>query len=378
MKKISVLGSTGSIGCSALNVVAHLPDELEIVALAARRNIDLLEKQAKQFKPKLVAVFEEDKAKELSARLPGIRVVAGMEGLLEAATLSDADFVVSALVGTIGLRPTIATIEAGITVGLANKEALVSGGALVMDLAKQNGVPIIPIDSEHSAIFQCLQSGKAGEVHRIILTSSGGPFREFSEEQLASVTVKQALNHPTWTMGPKVTIDSSTLMNKGLEVIEAHWLFGMSPEEIDVVIHPQSIIHSLVEFRDNSSIAQIGAPEMVTPIQYALTYPDRHVGTLPPFNLAAQGTLNFSTPDKKKFRCLGLAYEAIARGGTLPCYMNAANEALVERFLAGEIRWQEIAQRLEALMERHSVSSELSLDSILACDAEARQEAALA
>lgn len=376
MKKIAILGSTGSIGESSLKVVRHLKDHFQVVALAAKSNIDALEAQAREFHPELIGVYEEKAALELMRRVPHIPVLSGMEGLKAVASYSNADFVISAMSGTAGLIPTIAAIEAGKDVGLANKEALVSGGAFVMSLVKKHGIHLIPIDSEHSAIFQCLNGENRTAVHRLILTSSGGPFRTFSSEQLFNVTIDQALHHPTWKMGAKVTIDSSTLMNKGLEVIEAHWLFDMPLEKINVVIHPQSIIHSMVEFEDNAIMAQMGEPKMIVPIQYAMTYPKRLPGLLQPFDFIKNGTLQFFIPDTDKFRCLRLAYDAAKVGGTLPGYMNAANEVLVHRFLNQNISWQDIANKLEDLMSRHQTASVSSVDDILHADSLARKEAA--
>lgn len=377
MKRIAILGSTGSIGCNALNVVRHLPGQLKVTAIAARENIDLLEQQALEFQPSLVAVYLPEKALELQKRLPGFTVLAGMEGLKAVAACQEADMVVSAIAGTLGLQPTMEAILAGKDIGLANKEALVSGGALVMRLVREKGIQLIPIDSEHSAIFQCLKGEKKSAVNRIILTSSGGPFRTWSSDQLEKVTVEQALNHPTWKMGPKVTIDSSTLMNKGLEVIEAHWLFNMGLDKIEVIVHPQSIIHSLVEFSDYSMLAQMGVPNMIVPIQYAMTYPDRFPGMLKPFDFVKHAKLEFSKPDLSKFRCLALAYEALRQGGSLPCYMNAANEVLVQRFLQGELSWNAIGEQLEELMNRHPVQPVEDIESILAIDEQARNEALL-
>jgi 1-deoxy-D-xylulose-5-phosphate reductoisomerase len=376
MKQIAILGSTGSIGCNALNVVRHLKSRLKIVALAARDNIDLLEKQAHEFQPLIIGVFNPKKALELQKRLPNQTIIAGMEGLKAVAACSEADMVISAIAGTLGLQPTIEAILAGKDVGLANKEVLVSGGALVMQLVKERGVQLIPIDSEHSAIFQCLNGEKKSAIDRIVLTSSGGPFRTWSQKQLEGVTVEQALEHPNFRMGPKVTIDSSTLMNKGLEVIEAYWLFDTQIDNIEVVIHPQQIIHSLVEFNDYSMLAQMGEPQMIVPIQYAMTYPDRYPGMLKRFDFVKHPNLEFSLPDFTKFRCLSLAYEAIRQGGSLPCYMNAANEVLVQRFLAREISWGEIGIQLERLMSRHRIQTVDALDAILAIDAQAREEAA--
>lgn len=376
MKRISLLGSTGSIGKNALNVARHLKSNIQVVALAARENIDLLEQQAREFCPSLIAVYNTEKASELQKRLPGIKVVGGMEGLCEVAAYSDATMVISAIAGTLGLKPTIQAIQAGKDIGLANKEALVSGGALVMQLVKQYGVKLIPIDSEHSALFQCLTDEKCSAVRRLVITSSGGPFRCWTSEQLERATVEEALNHPTWKMGPKVTIDSSTLMNKGLEVIEAFWLFNIELDRIEVVIHPQSIIHSLVEFQDYSMLAQMSETTMIVPIQYAMTYPERYPGLFRPFDFVKYSTLEFAVPDLVKFRCLHLAYEAIRQGGSLPCYMNAVNEVLVERFLKKEISWSDIATQLDHLMSQHQIQRVDALENILAIDAEARADAA--
>lgn len=375
MKKIAILGSTGSIGVSTLKVARHLKERIRVTALAAHRNIDLLEQQAKEFHPTLIAVYDEQQAALLKKRLPHIPIESGMEGLRAVAAYSEANFVVSAMTGTAGLVPTYAAIEAGKNVGLANKEALISGGALIMSLAKEKGVQILPIDSEHSALFQCLQGQPKNAVRRLILTASGGPFRTFTQEQLLSVTPEQALRHPTWTMGAKVTTDSSTLMNKGLEVIEAHWLYGIPVDNISVVIHPQSIIHSMVEFVDNCLMAQLGESDMIVPIQYALTYPERLPGMLQPFDFVKYGTLQFFVPDTEKFRCLRLAYDAIRTGGTLPCYMNAANEVLVNRFLDKKIAWHEIGTKLETLMLKHKVTPVRSIDDVLHIDNLARHEA---
>jgi 1-deoxy-D-xylulose-5-phosphate reductoisomerase len=376
MKKIAILGCTGSIGESTLKVARHLKEKIKVVALAAHSNIDLLEQQAKEFHPELVAVFDEKKAVELKKRLPNITVEAGIEGLKAVASYSGANFVVSAISGTAGLIPTIAALEAGKPVGLANKEALVAGGALVMALAKQKGVPILPIDSEHSALFQCLNGESKKSVHRLILTASGGPFRNFTSEQLQQITPEQALKHPTWAMGPKVTIDCSTLMNKGLEVIEAHWLFDIPVEKISVVIHPQSVIHSMVEFVDNSLLAQMGETSMIVPIQYAITYPERLPGLLKPFDFTKYNTLQFLTPDTDKFRCLQLAFDAISAGGSAACYMNAANEVLVNGFLEKKIPWMDISKKLESLIESHALIPIKSIDDVIAVDTEARRQAA--
>lgn len=378
MKKLAILGSTGSVGRSTLRVVQHLGERACVKALAAHSNIDLLFEQAKQFQPDLIAVFDKEGAHTLQKRLPHCTVLAGEEGLKEVATYGEVNFVVSAIVGTAGLLPTIAAIEAGKTIGLANKEVLVSAGEIVVKLAREKGVQLLPIDSEHSAIFQCLQGESNQDIKRIVLTASGGPFHTYSKKDLVDVTVEDALKHPTWKMGKKITVDSSTLMNKGLEVIEAHWLFGTSPEKIDVVIHPQSLIHSMVEFIDGSLIAQMNEPEMVNPIQYAITYPERLPGMFKTFDFSKYGCLNFALPDTSKFSCLRLAYQAMREGGTMACCMNAANEILVERFLNKEISWHEIASKLEDIMLKHSLQQDYSLEDIVYADGKAREEAKLA
>lgn len=376
-KKIAILGSTGSIGTSALQVIQHLGPDYQVVALAASSNIDLLQEQIAQFHPECIAVYDEKKAEELRKRLPGRTILHGDEGIHAVATHSSADLVLSAISGTYGIGPTFAAVNAGKNIALANKEALVSGGSLLMELAKKKKVSIFPVDSEHSALFQCLQSNPKESVSRLILTASGGPFRTFEMEQLRTITPEQALNHPNWSMGPKVTIDSSTLMNKGLEVIEAHWLFDIPFDQLDVVIHPQSIIHSLVEYKDGSMLAQMSVPTMLVPIQYALTFPERRPGLLKPFDFIRHGKLEFSCPDLLKFRALKLAFDAIKEGGSLPCYMNAANEVLVYRFLKKEIGWLEIAEKLESLMNQHEKVKISSLDEIVMIDNQARTEAAL-
>ncbi|MFV0339463.1 MAG: 1-deoxy-D-xylulose-5-phosphate reductoisomerase [Parachlamydiaceae bacterium] len=375
MKSISILGSTGSIGTSALEVIRHLGPEYQVTALAACSNIDLLQEQIKEFRPKLVAVFDEDKAVELKMRLPNQQIISGLEGILAAAAQPEANVVLSAISGTIGMAPTFEAVKAGKVLALANKEALVSGGSLLIDLAKKKNVPILPVDSEHSALFQCLQGNSIQSVNRLILTASGGPFRSFNLEELRAVTPEKALKHPNWSMGRKITIDSSTLMNKGLEVIEAHWLFDVPLDKIEVVVHPQSIIHSLVEYVDGSMLAQMSEPTMIVPIQYALTYPERKLGLLKPFDFIRHGKLEFSCPDLVKFRALKLAYDAIREGQSLPCYMNAANEVLVYRFLNHEIGWLEIAEKLETLMQKHEKTPVASLEEIVVIDNQARREA---
>lgn len=378
-KKLSIIGSTGSIGVSTLKVVRNLgPEKVQVASLAAHSNINLLEEQANEFSPEIIAVFDENKALELQKRLPHIPVVAGMEGVVTAATYSVANLVVSSMVGTLGLIPTVKAIEAKKDVALANKEALVSGGALVMAKAQQYKVNILPIDSEHSALFQCLKGEKKENTERLILTSSGGPFRSYDASRLESITVDDALNHPTWQMGPKVTIDSSTLMNKGLEVIEAHWLFDMPIEKIDVVIHPQSVIHSMVEFVDGSMLAQMSRPTMLVPIQYAITHPERSPGIIERFDFTKHSTLQFYKPDVEKFRCLQLAFDSVAEGDSMPCYMNAANEVLVNRFLDKQISWVEISQKLDTLMMSHQKQAINELNDVVAIDSQARKEALLA
>lgn len=378
MKKyISILGSTGSIGQSTLEVARHLTSEkISVAALAANSNIDLLEKQAKEFHPKIIGVFNEKAAKELQLRLPHIPVIAGLEGLIATATVDEANLVVSAISGTLGLIPTVSAIKAKKEIALANKEALVSGGSLVMSLANKNGVKIIPVDSEHSAIFQCLNGEKIEYVNRIILTASGGPFRSYmTESQFNEIKIADALNHPNWSMGKKVTIDCSTLMNKGLEVIEAYWLFGLPLDKIEVIIHPQSIIHSLVEYVDGSMIAQMSQPTMVVPIQYALTYPQRYPGLIEKFDFFKHNNLEFYKPKLEKFRCLQIAYDCLQEGGSLPCYMNAANEILVEKFIQGKIRWIDISHQLEKLLSKHKKQTINEIEDVLNIDALARREA---
>jgi 1-deoxy-D-xylulose-5-phosphate reductoisomerase len=376
-KKIAILGSTGSIGTSTLQVMDHLGEGYQVSALVAHSNIDVLEAQIKKYQPKYIAVYDEKAAKKLKERLPAQKILQGPEGIIEAAAASDADIVVSAIAGTLGLAPTIAAIQAGKSIALANKEALVSGGRYVVELAQSKGVSLIPVDSEHSALFQCLQGNRHQDIRRLILTASGGPFRSHSLEQLQAITPEQALKHPNWSMGPKVTIDSSTLMNKGLELIEAYWLFRVPLERIEVVIHPQSVIHSMVEYCDGSMLAQMSEPSMLIPIQYALTYPARKEGILKPFDFIRYQKLEFSYPDYSKFRALALAIEAIKKGQSYSCFMNAANEVLVGRFLNGDFGWLQIAEKLETLMDRHAPQPLHSLEEILTVDNMARAQAAL-
>lgn len=376
MKHLSILGSTGSVGQNVLNVVRHLgSDKFKIVALAAHSNIDLLYEQALEFKPEIIGVYNEEKALELSKKLPNIQIVTRMEGIQEVATYSSANLVVNSIVGNFGLKPMLSAIEAKKDIALANKEVLVSAGELLMSACKKNNCKLIPIDSEHSAIYQCIEGKKVEDVQRLILTASGGPFLHHSKSDLEKANLSDALNHPTWNMGAKITIDSSTLMNKGFEVIEAHWLFGVPLEKIDVIIHPQSIIHSMVEFVDNTLLAQLGYPEMTTPIQYALSHPEKFPGLLSPFDFTKHNQLQFFAPDFDKFVCLRLAYEAQKLGKSYPCYLNAANETLVERFLNKKISWIDISKKLETLMEKHHKRHVNSIEEILDVDSQARVEA---
>ena len=372
-KNLSVLGSTGSIGCSTLQVARHLG--FDVVAIAARNRIDLLEIQAKEFKPSIIAVFDEERAEELKKRLPSFKVVSGEEGLCEAASFEKADMVVSALSGAIGIMPTVAGIKAGKDIALANKEVLVSAGEYVMKLVQAHGVKLVPIDSEHSALFQCLEGKDPKTVRRLIITASGGPFLRHSLEKLKEVTLEEALKHPTWRMGVKITIDSSTLMNKGLEVIEASRLYGIPEDRIEVVIHPQSLIHSMVEFVDGSVLAQFSITDMKLPIQYALTYPQRHGSLIPFFDFTKEHKLEFFPVDQMKFACVSVAYDALRKGKSAPCFMNAANEVLVSRFEKKEIGWLDIQTILSNLMKRHIVREMEHIEEILAVDKNAREEA---
>ena len=371
MKKIAILGSTGSIGTQTLEVVQENHD-IEVVALAAGSNITLLEEQIRQFKPKLVAVWAEDKALELRAKTADVmvKIVSGMDGLLEVATLSESTMLVTAIVGMIGIRPTIAAIEAGKDIALANKETLVTAGHIIAPLAKKCGVRILPVDSEHSAIFQALQGEQREALHKIILTASGGPFRGKTRSQLEEVQVADALKHPNWVMGKKITIDSSTMINKGLEVIEAKWLFGLSLEQIEVIIQPQSVIHSMIEYVDGSIIAQLGTPDMKIPIQYALYYPIRRYLPGERVDFAHLNQLTFELPDYKTFTGLRLAFEAGRQGGSLPTVYNAANERAVELFLKGQIRYLEIMEIIENCMSQHCIIKAPTVSEILQIEQE--------
>jgi len=377
MKRISILGSTGSIGVSTLDVVGAHPGEFTITALAGGRNIALLKQQIERFHPHLVAVIDETHARDLRALLgaatPGI--LSGTEGYREAAAIEGTDMVVSAMVGAAGLLPTLDAIAAGRDIALANKETLVMAGGIVLNNAAQKGVAIIPVDSEHSAIFQCLQGHNREDLRRIILTASGGPFLHASAEELAEVTPARALRHPNWAMGQKITIDSATMMNKGLEVIEASWLFGLPVSKIDVLIHPQSIIHSLVEYRDGSVIAQLGVPDMRVPIAYALSYPRRMIRDEAGLDLVNVGALTFFKPDPVRFPALRLAYAAAKTGGTMPAVLNAANEVAVTAFIDEEIGFNEISHLVDKVLSRHRVRVEPRIEEILVADRQAREEA---
>ncbi len=374
-KKIAILGSTGSIGTQTVEVVNQI-EELSVSVLAANRNVKLLEQQIRQCKPALCAVYDESAYEDLKTRVAdtNTKIVCGMEGLLEGAVYPDTDTVVTSMMGSVGLKPTLAAIRAKKTIALANKETLVTAGQLVMEEAEQCGVSILPVDSEHSAIFQCLEGNKPF-LQKILLTASGGPFFGKTKEELTSVTAKDALKHPNWSMGNKITIDSATLMNKGLEVLEAKWLFGVELEQIEVLVHRQSIIHSMVQLKDNSIIAQLGTADMRLPIQLALTYPER----LPSLSVAVDFTkwneLTFAKPDSDTFRCLALAFEAGRRGGTMPCVMNGANEIAVEAFLKGQISFLEIAQLVESVMNQHSIIKNPTLEDIFQGDVWAREAA---
>ncbi len=372
MKKIAILGSTGSIGTQTLEVVENQGD-IEVTALAAGSNIRLLEEQIRKFRPKIACVFEERKAKELkeSVRDLPVRVVSGMEGLIEAAVEETSEIVVTAVVGMIGIRPTIAAMEAGKDIALANKETLVTAGHIIMPLAKKMGVRILPVDSEHSAIFQCLNGENKGSVHKILLTASGGPFRGKTREDLKNVKVEDALNHPNWAMGRKITIDSSTMVNKGLEVMEAKWLFGVQMDQVQVVIQPKSIIHSMVEFEDGAVMAQLGTPDMKLPIQYALYYPERRYLKGDRLDFWSIGQINFEKPDLVNFPGLKLAYEAGCAGGTLPTVFNAANEKAVAKFLNREITYLTITDMIEGAMNGHTVKENPTVEEILEAEAAA-------
>ncbi len=377
LKKISLLGSTGSIGQSTLSVVTQFPDRFKVVALAAGNNVGLLETQVRRFKPSVVAVAGEQAAGLLKARCSDLKVgiFSGVEGMIRVAAADDADITVSAIVGTAGLVPTIAAIRAGKDIALANKEVLVTAGELVMAESRSKGIGLFPVDSEHSAIFQCLQAGANDDIRKLILTASGGPFRAFSKKDLSKVTLAQALKHPNWSMGRKITIDSATLMNKGLEVIEARWLFNIVQDKIKVLVHPQSIIHSMVEYRDGAVVAQLGMPDMKGPIAYALSYPERLGDVSPALNLASIGTLTFEEPDMDRFPCLAYAFEALEAGGTMPAVLSGANEVAVQYFLDEKIEYGDIAGVIKATMKEHAPSPIRTVEDALRADLWAREEA---
>ncbi len=371
---IVILGSTGSIGTQCLDVIRRLPGRFRVVGLAAGSNVGLLAKQVEEFRPKVVSLASSEAAQRLGeCSFPDLEILTGPKAMEEMVRREDVDLVLNAVVGAAGILPTLAAIEAGKDVALANKETLVAAGSVVMEAVKEHNVRLLPVDSEHSAIFQCLQGVGDRDLHKVILTASGGPFRESPKEELERVTVEEALAHPTWNMGGKITIDSATLMNKGLEVIEAHWLFQVPPERIEVVIHPQSIIHSLVELTDGSVIAQLGVADMRLPIQYALTFPERLESPVERLSLTDVGRLDFEAPDVDRFPCLRLAYEALVAGGTFPTVLNAANEVAVEAFMQGRIGFTDIPRLIQAALERHRGVMKPDLEDILAADAESRE-----
>lgn len=365
MKRIAILGSTGSIGVNCLQVIQRYPERFKVMALAAGRNVNLLAKQIIQFKPNIVSVRDTDERAHLEELLKGydVEILSGEQGHIKIASMSDVDLLVSAMVGVVGLAPTIAAIKCGKDIALANKETLVAAGRIMMDMAREHGVRILPIDSEHSAIFQCIHN-REGEIKRIILTASGGPFCH--RQDIKSITPDDALQHPTWSMGAKISIDSATLMNKGLEVIEAHHLFGIPVEDIQVIIHPQSIIHSMVELIDGGMIAQLSVPDMKAPIAYCLSYPERLEGIIERLNLTSIGSLSFEEPDTDRFPCLQLAYDAVKIGGTMPAVLNAANEIAVNRFLAQKIGFMDIPMVIKQVMDRHKPISIPSIEDIFA------------
>jgi len=373
MKNITILGSTGSIGTQTLDIVKSNPNEFKIVGLTANENIELLSKQIIEFKPEAVAVMDHENADELKKEVD-INVYSGIEGIIKIATLNEIDTVVNSLVGSIGVKPTIEAIKNKKNIALANKETLVSAGSIVMEEVRKNNVNLMPIDSEHSAIFQCINGELISDINKITITASGGPFRNYSKEQMENVSVKDALKHPTWDMGNKITIDSATLMNKGFEVIETHWLYNLPYEKIEVVVHPQSIIHSLVEFKDNSTLAQLSLPDMKLPIQYALSYPKRLSLNIKKLNLTEIKNLSFEKPNFDLFPCLKYAYDAGNVGGTMPCVLNAANEIAVYAFIKNKIKFLEIPKLLNKVMEEHNLIENPDLNQILNVDKRTREE----
>jgi 1-deoxy-D-xylulose-5-phosphate reductoisomerase len=378
MKSIAILGSTGSVGVTTLDVVERFSDRFQVVAMAAGRNIALMAEQVRRFRPELVSVATPELACELKNRLGNqdVAILHGAEGVVAVATHPESQLVMSALVGARGLRPTLAAIRAGKDIAFANKEVLVIAGEIVTRAVRDHGVQLLPVDSEHNAVFQCLQGQPRAALKRIILTASGGPFRQWPAERFGAITVKDALNHPTWRMGAKITIDSATLMNKGLEVIEAHWLFDLTPEQISVVIHPQSVVHSMVEMADGSVIAEMAVTDMAIPIAFALSYPDRlPLHHLKPLSLLDCAHLTFEAPDLTRFPCLRLGYEALRAGGTMSACLNAANEELVAGFLAGSMRFVDIPRHLETVMRRHNNAPACTLEDLLETDEWARAAA---
>jgi 1-deoxy-D-xylulose-5-phosphate reductoisomerase len=378
MKKIVILGSTGSIGTNALDIVSKFPQRFQVLGLTAGTNVEKLEEQVRTFAPAVAAMSDETAAEQLRRRCAGLRtsVLSGSEGLVNTATMEEADLVISAIVGSAGLIPTLAAIRAGKSIALANKEPMVMAGRLMQDQARRSNVRIFPIDSEHSALFQSMEGQRIEDIRRLILTASGGPFWEFTSAQMRDVTPKEALQHPNWKMGPKITIDSATLMNKGLEVIEAHWLFDISPSQIEVVVHRESIVHSLVEYADRSVIAQLGLPDMRTPIAYAMNYPERVPLDLPSLNLAQLGRLSFCEPDVERFPCLKFGYEALRIGGSMPAVLNAANEVAVQAFLDRRIGFPAIAETIRRTMQAHQPNDLLSIEDAMDADAWARARSA--
>ncbi|OGW56460.1 MAG: 1-deoxy-D-xylulose-5-phosphate reductoisomerase [Nitrospirae bacterium RIFCSPHIGHO2_02_FULL_42_12] len=377
MKNISILGSTGSIGCSTLDVISRFPERFKVVGLSACENIDRLEQQIRRYKPSVVSLTNEKHASVLKEKCKtlDVDILSGVEGLIRVSTHPEAGIVVSAIAGSAGLIPTLAAVKAGKTIALANKETMVMAGEIVVREANEKKAKILPVDSEHSAIFQVMEKGRWEEVHKIILTASGGPFLRTPSEERKKATIKDALRHPNWNMGAKVTIDSATLMNKGLEVIEAKWLFDVSVNQIKVLIHPQSIVHSMVEFRDGSVIAQMGMPDMKVPIAYALSYPERLDLVMPRLDLAKTGNLTFEEPEKRRFPCLYYAYDAINEGGSMPAVLNSANEIAVQAFLHGRIGFLDIERITGETMGKHKAFRIETIEDVLHADNWARQEA---
>ena len=373
MKRIAVLGSTGSIGTQSLEVIRRHPERFSVTALTCGRNIDLFRQQLTEFRPAYAAVASETDSRALATEFPGTEFTFGIQGITDCAASSGADVVINSLLGMMGIRPTYEAILAGKSIAFANKETLVAGGSLIMDAVKKTGVDFLPVDSEHSAIFQSLQGAAGNRIKKIILTASGGPFRGYTRQQMLAVTKAQALNHPRWKMGAKITIDSATMMNKGLEVIEASWLFDVAPKDIQVVVHPESALHSAVEFEDGAIIGQMGCPDMKVPIAYALSWPDRLDHVSESLDLFALGTMHFEKPDLEAFTCLRLAYDAIAAGASYPIVLNAANEEAVAAFLADRITFGQIADVVDYALQRHKPVEITCVDDILEVERETRQ-----